>query len=69
MLGKLSIKSDNIIILLFITDAEFKYLDLKLIVTKRIHFQHSTHLKRVGMRILSIIDIQLVFLNNNEEDN
>ena len=69
MLGKLSIKSDNIIILLFITDAEFIYLDSKFIVTKSINFQQSTHVKRVGIIILSIIDIQLVFLNDNKEDN
>ena len=50
-------------------DAEFKYLNSKLIVTKNVNFQLSTHLRLVQIRILSIIDIQLVFLNDNEEDN
>ena len=50
-------------------NAEFKYLNSKLIVTKNVNFQLSTHLRLVQIRILSIIDIQLVFLNDNEEDN
>ena len=69
MLGKLSIKNDQITILLFITGCRIQIPLFKLIVTKNINFQLSTHLKLVEIRIVLINDIQLVFLNDNEEDN
>ena len=69
MLGKLSIKSDNIIISLFITDAEFEYLNSNLIVAKSINFRHSTHLTLVQRSVLSIFDIQPLIVNDNKEDN
>ena len=59
------------IIFHFILDsnAKFEYLNSNLIVTKTINFRHSTHLKLVQIRMLSIFDIQPVIVNDNKEDN